>query len=75
MEDLNQFGISKTLGSKIKQVEPVGFGNFSSVSTTEEIQKALRGERAARGLRQRSVTNKMPSSFGFRGYPRRRPDR
>jgi len=44
MEDLNQFAISKILGSKIKQVAPVGFGNFSSVSTAEEIQKALRGD-------------------------------
>lgn len=44
MEDLNQFGISKALGSKIKHVAQVGFGNFSSVPTTEEIQKALRGD-------------------------------
>ena len=44
MEDLNQFGISKTLGSKIKHGGQVGFGNFSSLSTTEEIQKALRGD-------------------------------
>ncbi len=45
MGDLNQFAISKVLGSKIKRVESVGFGGFSELSTTEEIQKALRGER------------------------------
>jgi hypothetical protein len=55
MEDLNQFAISKILGSKIKQIGPVGFGNFSSLSTTEEIQKALRGE-------SRSVG---PPAFGY----------
>jgi hypothetical protein len=47
MDDLNQFAISKTLGSKIKQIGSVGFGNFRSMSTSEEIQKALRAvERA-----------------------------
>ena len=45
MEDLNQFAISKILGSKITRIESVGFGGFSELSTTEEIQKALRGER------------------------------
>jgi len=44
MEELNQFAISKILGSKIKQVAPLGFGSFSSVSTAEEIQNALRGD-------------------------------
>jgi hypothetical protein len=44
MDDLNQFGISNTLGIKIKHIGQVGFGNFPSMSTTEEIQKALRGE-------------------------------
>ena len=42
---MNQFAISKILGSKIRQVESVGFGGFSVLSTTEEIQKALRGDR------------------------------
>src|SRR5262249_25414709 len=40
----DQFAISKILGSKIKPVGRVGFGHFASVSTTEEIQKALRGD-------------------------------
>jgi hypothetical protein len=39
---MNQFAISKILGSTIKQVAPVGFGNFSLLSSTEEIQKAFR---------------------------------
>jgi hypothetical protein len=47
MKDLNQFAISKVLGSKIKQVGPVAFGGFSAVSTTEEIKKGLRGDVAA----------------------------
>src|ERR1039457_2249926 len=46
MAELNQFAISKILGSKIKQIGPVGFGNFSLVSTTEEIQNALRDDAA-----------------------------
>ena len=41
MADLNQFAISKILGSKIKPVGAVGFGSFSALSTTEVIQKAL----------------------------------
>src|SRR5262245_57322495 len=41
MDDLNQFAISRTLGSRIRHVGPVGFGNFKLRSTTEEIQKAL----------------------------------
>ncbi len=55
MEELDQSVISKILGSKIKPVGPVGFGNFASVSTTEEIQKALRGD-------GRSVE---PRAFGY----------
>ena len=43
MEDLDQVAISKLLGSKLKPIERVGFGHFSSLSTTEEIQKALLG--------------------------------
>ena len=41
MSDLNQFAISKILGSTIKPVGSVGFGNFAALSTTEEIQDAL----------------------------------
>ncbi len=41
MEELNQFAISKILGSKIKEIGPVGFGSFNLRPTSEEIQKAL----------------------------------
>jgi hypothetical protein len=44
MGDLNQLAISKTLGSKIAQIGPVGFGNFRLRQSSEEIQEALRGE-------------------------------
>ena len=41
MEDINQFAISKVLGSKIKPVDGVGFGNFHLLSTTEAIQESF----------------------------------
>jgi hypothetical protein len=44
MKDLNQFAISKILGSKIKQIAPVGFGNFASIATVEEVKRGLRGD-------------------------------
>jgi hypothetical protein len=44
MGELNQFAVSKILGSKIKQVGPVGFGSFAAMSTAEEFQKAFRGD-------------------------------
>ncbi len=42
MEELNQLAISKSLGSKIREIGPVGFGNFRLRQTTEEIEQALR---------------------------------
>ncbi len=44
MEKLNQLAISKVLGSTIKPVGSVGFGNFNLLSTTEEMQDALKGD-------------------------------
>lgn len=44
MEKLNQLAISKVVGSTIEPVGSVGFGNFNLLSTTEELQDALKGE-------------------------------
>jgi hypothetical protein len=44
MEKLNQLAISKVLGSTIRPVQSVGFGNFNLLSTTEELQDALKGD-------------------------------
>jgi hypothetical protein len=42
MEKLNQLAISKILGSTIKPMGSVGFGNFNLLATTEELQDALK---------------------------------
>jgi hypothetical protein len=42
MADLDPATSSKNLGSKIKLIGPVGFGNFAAISKTEQIQKARR---------------------------------
>jgi hypothetical protein len=47
MTSINQFAISKVLGSKIKPISRVGFGNFHLRQTTEEIQKAFQDNHEA----------------------------
>ena len=46
VDKLNQLAISKILGSTIKPMGSVGFGGFSLLATTEELQGALKGEEA-----------------------------
>lgn len=55
MEDINHFAISKILGSKIKPVDGVGFGNFQLLSTTEAIQESF----------QESTAENSSASFSF----------
>ncbi len=47
MTSINQFAISKVLGSKVKPIGRVEFGNFQLRSTTEEIQKAFQDNQEA----------------------------
>lgn len=37
MASLNQYGLSKALGSKMKPVKPVAFGNFALLETVAEV--------------------------------------
>jgi hypothetical protein len=47
MTSINQFAISKVLGSKVKPMGRVEFGNFQLRPTTEEIQKAFQDNQEA----------------------------
>src|SRR5437867_3876673 len=47
MDELDQYAISKILGSKLKPIGPVGFGNFHLRQAADEIQHALKSDSPA----------------------------